>query len=206
MQAAPLRETEWQAVLDAVVALDPAPRYLVASGALPPGVPEDFYGAISRFAAVAGIRLIVDTSGPPLLHAAGPGTFLIKPNIAEMRDLAGGATAPFSDFFLQGAASALVASGRASAVVISMGAGGAVVATERGIRRILAPVVDVASRIGAGDSMVAGITLALERGATIEEAALFGVAAGTAAVITPGTQLCRREDAERLYDEMKTSV
>ena len=31
---------------------------------------------------------------------------------------------------------------------------------------------------------------------------LFGVAAGTAAVMTPGTELCRREDAERLYECM----
>jgi 6-phosphofructokinase 2 len=84
-----------------------------------------------------------------------------------------------------------------------MGAGGAIVATERGARRIAAPMVEVESRVGAGDSMVAGIVLALERGLNIDDAALFGVAAGTAAVMTPGTQLCRREDAERLYEEMK---
>jgi len=51
--------------------------------------------------------------------------------------------------------------------------------------------------------MVAGIVLALSRGMTIQDAASFGVAAGTAAVMTPGTQLCRREDTERLFKEMK---
>jgi 6-phosphofructokinase 2 len=51
--------------------------------------------------------------------------------------------------------------------------------------------------------MVAGTVLALARGKTIQDAAFFGVAAGTAAVMTPGTELCRREDTERLFKEMK---
>lgn len=206
MEGPTLRASEWIAVLDTVAALEPAPRYLVASGTLPSGVPDDFYGRLSRLAAERGIRLIVDTSGPPLRHAVGPGTFLIKPNLTEFRELTGGVAGPFTDFFLKGAASALVAAGQTRAVVISMGAGGAIVATETGTRQIAAPTVSVESRIGAGDSMVAGIVVALQRGAALEEAALFGVAAGTAAVMTPGTQLCRREDAERLFDEMKKRV
>ena len=50
--------------------------------------------------------------------------------------------------------------------------------------------------------MVAGIVLSLARGKPLRESVLFGVAAGTAAVMTPGTELCRREDAERLYESM----
>jgi 6-phosphofructokinase 2 len=205
MQGPPVRESEWNAVLESIASLDPAPKYLVASGTLPPGVPDDFYGRLSRLAAEHDIRLIIDTSGPPLRHAVGPGTFLIKPNLTEVRELTG-SSGILSDFSLQGAASALVAAGRARAVVISMGAAGAIVATERGTRRISAPTVKVESRVGAGDSMVAGIVLELERGATTEEAVLFGIAAGTAAVMRPGTELCRREDAERLFEEIKKSV
>jgi 6-phosphofructokinase 2 len=196
-----LSDHEWKAALETIRTLDPAPRYLVASGTLPPGVPEDFYAQVSRLAAERGIALIVDSSGPPLRHAVGPATLLIKPNLAELRELTGNSDA-FSDLFLEGAAASLVAAGRTRAVVISLGAGGAIVATERGTRRIAAPIVDVASRVGAGDSMLAGIVLSLERGMSIEDAALFGVAAGAAAVMTPGTQLCRREDAERLFEEM----
>lgn len=101
---------------------------------------------------------------------------------------------------------AIIFSGRTRAVVISMGAAGAIVATERGSRRIPATTVTVESRVGAGDSKVAGIVLALVRGATTEEATLFGIAAGSTAVMAPGTELCRREDAERLFDEMKKRV
>jgi 6-phosphofructokinase 2 len=68
--------------------------------------------------------------------------------------------------------------------------------------RILPPTVPIVSKVGAGDSMVAGIVLSLARGKPLMEAVLFGVAAGTAAVMTPGTELCRREDAERLYEGM----
>lgn len=201
MAGPPLSDQEWKTALETIRTLDPAPRYLVASGTLPPGVPEDFYAQVSRIAAERDIGLIVDTSGPPLQHAVGPGTLLLKPNLAELRDVTGNRDA-FSDLFLEGAASALVAAGRARAVVVSMGAAGAIVATERGTRRVSAPTVQVGSRVGAGDSMVAGIVLSLERGMPMEDAALFGIAAGTAAVMTPGTQLCRREDAERLFEEM----
>jgi 6-phosphofructokinase 2 len=206
MEGPPVREAEWKQALETIRSLEPAPRYLVASGTLPAGVPDDFYGQLSRIAAERSFRLIVDTSGPALQHAVGAGTFLIKPNLTELRELTGSTGGAFSDFFLEGAASALVSSGRTHVVVISLGSGGAIVATERGPSRIAAPIVSVGSIIGAGDSMVAGIVLSLERGLPIEEAVRFGVAAGSAAVMAPGTQLCRREDTERLFDEMKNRV
>ena len=70
--------------------------------------------------------------------------------------------------------------------------------------RISAPTVQIRSKIGAGDSTVAGVVLALHRGETLPDAARFGVACGSAAVMTEGTELCRREDAERLYEEIKS--
>ncbi|HEX7707302.1 MAG TPA: 1-phosphofructokinase family hexose kinase [Thermoanaerobaculia bacterium] len=207
MEGPEIAEPEWQAVLSKISSLDPAPEYLVASGSLPPGVPPDFYGRLSRLAAERGTHLIVDTSGAPLQHAVGPGTLLLKPNIHEFRQLtgAGDATGGFSDFFLEGAARALVSAGRSRAVLLSIGAGGAILAWEGGVKRIVAPTVKVESRVGAGDSTVAGTVLALSRGMPIDQAAVFGIAAGTAAVMTPGTELCTREDTERLYEQMSGS-
>lgn len=201
MEGPTLTEPEWKRALDAIAALQPAPRFLIASGSLPPGVPVDFYGRLSALAAERGIQLIVDTSGAPLQHAVGPGTFLLKPNLSEVRELAGGAM--FSDMLLGGMARALVSAGRTKVVAISMGAAGSFVVWDKGEARIAAPTVPVVSRVGAGDSMVAGIVVALTRGMPIDEAVRYGVAAGTAAVMTPGTELCRREDVERLYAEMK---
>lgn len=197
-----LRQSEWSQVIDLLVDLDPAPEYIVASGPLPPGVPEDFYGALSALAGERGIKLIVDTSGIPLRHAVGPGTFLLKPNLHEVRELAGGLA--FSDLLLEGMARSIVAAGKAKAVAISMGGAGAMAIWPGGARQIAAPTVPVVSRIGAGDSMVAGIVVALTRGLPLEEAIAFGVAAGSAAVMNEGTELCRRDDVERLYQQMSS--
>jgi 6-phosphofructokinase 2 len=91
-------------------------------------------------------------------------------------------------------------------VVVSLGSGGAVLTTPGEQLEIRAPTVKIRSKVGAGDSMVAGIVLALSRGRPIEEAVRFGVAAGAAAVMTDGTDLCRRSDTERLFQEMQSST
>ena len=88
---------------------------------------------------------------------------------------------------------------------MSLGAGGAFVDTTERPRRIVSPAVPIRSRVGAGDSMLGGIVARRAQGWSFEEAARFGVAAGTAAVMTEGSELCRREDAERLFAFMNES-
>jgi 6-phosphofructokinase 2 len=63
-----------------------------------------------------------------------------------------------------------------------------------------APPVVKRSTVGAGDSMVAGITYQLQRGASLREALQFGVACGSAATMNEGSQLFKAEDARRLYE------
>jgi len=84
-----LQESEWQECLKLVSALEPFPRYLVASGSLPDGVPDDFYAQVARIAKQRGARFVLDTSGPALAAAAAEGVDLIKPNLREMRELTG---------------------------------------------------------------------------------------------------------------------
>jgi 6-phosphofructokinase 2 len=81
-----------------------------------------------------------------------------------------------------------------------LGPVGALLATADGTERFRAPSVRVRSRVGAGDSMLAGVVLALARGMTLRAAIRYGVAAGAAATMNPGTQLCGREETERLFD------
>ena len=78
--------------------------------------------------------------------------------------------------------------------------------SEKYTKHILPPTVPIVSKVGAGDSMVAGIVLSLARGNSLRVSVIFGVATGTAAVMTPGTELCRREDVERLYAGMISGV
>jgi 6-phosphofructokinase 2 len=91
-------------------------------------------------------------------------------------------------------------------VALTLGDQGALLVTAALTRRAHPPEVEIRSPIGAGDSFLGGMTLALARGKSTEESFLFGLAAGTAAVITPGTELCRKEDVERLFKELVVSL
>jgi 6-phosphofructokinase 2 len=195
-----LRDSEWRRCLEELCALDPKPNYVVASGSLARGVPEDFYARVMRTANDLGARTIIDTSGKALRSSLGERVFLIKPNMRELRQLTGRKIENRSQ--QEETAESLIKHGQSEVVVLSLGKEGALMASSEGIERLDAPSVPVKSKIGAGDSMVAGIVLGLDRGLALRDAFRFGVAAGAAATMTPGTELCRREDTERLYEQI----
>jgi 6-phosphofructokinase 2 len=194
------QKQEREQFLDGLSAVEPTPDYLVASGSLPPGMPADFYARVSRLGKNRGSKVIIDVSGEALAQALKEGVYLIKPNVREFRELVGEDITEESQ--IKAEAQKMVKCGRCEVLVISLGAAGALVVSEEISERILPPTVPIVSKVGAGDSMVAGIVLSLARGKPLRESVLFGVAAGTAAVMTPGTELCRREDAERVFESM----
>lgn len=197
-----IQEDEWHQVLKRLGRLDPKPEFIVCSGSLPPGVPPDFYARIANLGKSLGMKVIVDTSGEPLTTASEKGVFLIKPNHTELETLKG---RPIENEQEQeDLVHQLVEQQRAEVVAASLGAAGALFAWKEGVFRVRVPSVNIKSKVGAGDSMVAGIVTALSRGWEVPDALRFGVAAGAAAVMTPGSELCRREDAERLYQQIKT--
>lgn len=191
---------EWSQCLEAVSHFNPRPAYIVASGSLPPGVPEDFYGRLAGLVRDMGSKLVVDTSGAALRHAVQEGVFMIKPNARELGQLADRDITNESE--QEELAQELIRSGRSEVVVVSLGAAGALMVSGEGYTRLRAPSVKPRSKVGAGDSMVAGTVIGLERGYPLVEAVRFGVAAGAAAVMTEGTELCRRNDADKLYSRM----
>lgn len=187
--------------LRAALGAAPPGGYLVASGSLPPGAGEDFYGRLAE-ALPAEVRLVLDTSGPALRRVVDAGVFLLKPNLNELAELRG---RPLDSEEEQvEAATGLVAAGAAETVVVTLGAGGALMASRDGtVERFRSPAVPIRSRVGAGDSTVAGIVTALSYGADLADAVAYGVASGAAAVMTPGTELCRREDADALVGRVR---
>jgi len=194
-------EKEWRKCLDKLYKAAPKPDYIVASGSLPPGVPEDFYARVARIAQELDARMILDTSGAPLACAVEEKRlFLIKPNLRELEALANG---DIEDEFQQETLlRQIVESGRSEAVLLSLGRGGARLAWNDGCEYFRTPTVSIKSKVGAGDSMVGGVTLSLTQGNPIPEAVRFGMSAGAAAVMTPGTELCRKKDTMRLYDSI----
>jgi len=194
------QEQEWEQSLNALSAVERSPDYMVASGSLPPGVPTDFYARAARVGKDRGAKVIIDVSGEALAEALKEGVYLIKPNVREFRELVGEDIKEESQFKAE--AQRMVKNGWCEVLVISLGAEGALMVSENVAQHILPPIVPIVSKVGAGDSMVAGIVLSLARGKPLMEAVLFGVAAGTAAVMMPGTELCRRQDTERLFESM----
>jgi|TARA_R110000868_G_scaffold67056_6_gene199348 6-phosphofructokinase 2 len=186
---------ECQRCLDAVSQLSCS--WLVVSGSLPRGVPDDFYADIIDIAQMRNMRLVLDTSGPALKAAlARGGVYLVKPSLGEMEQLVG---TPLRDSGrIIAEAKRVVESGGAEVIAVTMGHQGAIMAHAGGVLTLPALAVEVRSAVGAGDSFVAGMTHGLAMGRSLEDAFRLGIAAGTAAVMTPGTDLCRREDVERL--------
>lgn len=196
-----LRAEEWEACLAGIGGLDPMPDFVVASGSLPPGVPADFYGRLAKVVSAKRGRFVLDTSGSALAEALrSGGVYLVKPSMRELRGLVGRELIHGKE--QEEAAMEIVKDAQVQIVVVSMGAAGALLVTEKGCERIATPIVPIKSKVGAGDSMLAGIVVGLARDMPIHDAVCFGIACGAAAVMMPGTQLCRREDAERLFAEV----
>ncbi len=200
MPGAELKEVEWKQLLEVVSETVERSDYIVASGSLPPGVPDDLYARIAGLVKEKSKRMVLDTSGNALKLALREGVFLIKPNLREFNELAGDNLENESE--QEEFAGQIVSSGQSDVVVISRGAGGLLAVWNGGHEHLRAPTVPIKSKVGAGDSMVAGIVLSLARNKSLMESLQFGLAAGAAAVMTPGTELCRREDTERIFSQI----
>jgi 6-phosphofructokinase 2 len=191
-----LTETEAQQCLDAIQAAKPA--YLVASGSLPPGLPVDFYARVAKLAKQINARLILDTSGEPLKLAATEGAYLLKPNLGELSKMVGVEALEVDQ--VDEAAAEIIRRGNCEIVVVSMGPNGALLVTKDGHEHIPAPTVLKKSTVGAGDSMVAGMTWSLAQDKSPRDIARMGVACGSAATMNPGTELFRPEDVYKLHE------
>jgi len=171
--------------------------YLVASGSLSPNMPLDFFGKVATIAKGKKVKFILDSSGEPLVYGAKAGAFLLKPNLGELSKLCGVETISFTE--LETLAQKFLKNNPCEVLVVSLGPQGALMVTEDFVEYIAAPIVFQKSTIGAGDSMVAGMVLGLAQGKSLSEMAKYGVACGTAATMSPGTQLCKKKDVEALY-------
>jgi 6-phosphofructokinase 2 len=164
-------------------------------------MPHDFYSRIAEIAVRKNFKLIIDTSGEPLKKAAGEGIYLMKPSLSELTSLAG--QEKISEPEQEKFAAKVISEGKTKILVISMGGRGAMLASKDGFQYFLPPTVKLESTVGAGDSMVGAMVLKLLENWPLSEVVRYGVAAGAAATMTPGSELCRAEDTEEIYLWMK---
>lgn len=195
-----LRAEEWRQCLSALAGLEDDPRFVVASGSLSPGTPSDFYAHVARIAKERGAKAVLDTSGPSLASVLEEGVYLIKPNLRELRELVGASLE--DECAWVEACRRLTEAGCAEIIALTLGDQGALLVTNGQAWRAAALPIRAASAVGAGDSFLGAMVWALAMGRSVEDAFRYGVAAGSAALLSPGTGLCRRDDVERLYPDV----
>jgi 6-phosphofructokinase 2 len=196
MPSGELSENEWKKCVFAVDEIDPL-EFIVVSGSIPPGVPLSMFAGLSEITSRKKAKLIVDTSGPALKEALLQGVYLAKPNLGELAQLAG--IERIGNNQVEEIARSVLDTYDCKVIIVSLGKEGAMLVTKNEMHQVTPPPVTKKSTIGAGDSMVAGIIYSLENGSNLLRALQYGVACGTAATMNPGTELCTKSDADRLF-------
>lgn len=162
--------------------------WCILTGSLPGGCgPACYLNLMNRLRC----RCVLDTHGPALLEGLQARPYLVKPNLEELSLTL---NRPLNDRRAQIEAARELMRRGAQNVLVSMGSEGAMLLTPQ--RVLYAPCipVKVQSTVGAGDAMVGGLLYGLQQTGSLEQAFAYGVAAGTASVMTAGTQLLRQED------------
>jgi 6-phosphofructokinase 2 len=180
--------------------ISPSPDLVVVGGSLPPGVPSNVYYSIIMEAKKFGVRAILDSEGQWLAEGIKAKPYLVKPNVTEAEGLLGRELSD-EDAVIKGALD-IVDMG-VEIAVISRGEEGIIAATEKEVIKAVPPQVKVKSAVGAGDCTIAGLALKLANEESLFSACRLAVALGTAVVLTPGTELARRDDVEELLPQVK---
>lgn len=203
LQGPQMAEHEWRAMLKALTTSLAPGQFVVASGSLPPGVPDNFYAEVARLVRQSGGHCIVDASGAALKHALAAGVFMVKPSLHELEEHVGRSLP--TENAKREAARELVISGAAEIVALSLGADGAMLVTAGLELRLPAAPVEVRGTVGAGDSFVAGFVFRLASGASIEDAFVTAVASGSATAECHSTMLCSADRVTELEHQLVNS-
>jgi len=177
--------------------------WVMLCGSLPRGVDPRFYTDVIRSAGTRKVQTLLDTDGDPLVYGLEAGPDLVKPNQQEAERLLN--TALITRSHSLEAVQKIKAMG-AHRAVLSLGSRGAVAAAPEGVFEVVPPRVDALSPIGAGDALGAALVWALDTGKTFVEALRWGVAAGTASSVLPGSKLAALDDAKKLYSQVQVSA
>lgn len=142
----------------------PNPSFWVMGGDIPRGLPKEMYGTLIKSLQQDGIRCVLDADDEALQFGVEAKPFLIKPNEHEMTRLVNRSLEGIEQY--AGAARELVLERGIEIVVVSLGKKGMIVATRERLFHVSSPDVKPRSKMGAGDSTVAGIVYGLEKGKT----------------------------------------
>lgn len=172
----------------------------VLAGSLPPGVPDSIYADLIEMIHRQGGKVILDTSGPPLVLGCQAGPDLVKPNAYEASVITGLPVESREQIARAGQAVRKIGAGE---VVISLGKEGAMLLAGSGAWVAAAPRIEERNPIGAGDSMVGGLAWGLHQGLAVETALGWGIACGAATASLSGTAVGTRPLVEQLFSQVR---
>jgi fructose-1-phosphate kinase PfkB-like protein len=174
-----------------------AGAWLVLAGSIPaPGNPTT-YGDLITMATDHGTHTALDADGPIVEGVLDAGAFptLLKVNDHELARLAHQPVESEDDALR---IARQVHTRGVQNVVVTLGREGAVAVTPDGEYRVRPPLIEVVSAVGAGDAFTSGLICGLVRERDWIRALELAAAAGSAACLSPGTQLCAAVDISRL--------
>ncbi len=174
--------------------------WLVVAGSIPPPLSPGIYAEMISMARERRVYTVLDADGPALVAGVAAKPEMVKGNRRELERLLG---RHLDDEESTLEAARILRGMTIRTAVVTRGREGAVAECDEGSWRSLAPRVRAVSAVGSGDAFLAGVVHSLSRGGGMEEALRLGVAAGTAAVLTPGTELCHRREVDVLQPRVK---
>lgn len=174
--------------------------WLVLAGSIPPPLTAHVYTDLIHEASEMGVHTVLDADGAALQEGSAAHPDMVKGNRRELERLVG---RHLDDEESTLEAAVEVQKRGVETVVVTRGREGAVAAVDDEYLRGVAPRVRAVSAVGSGDAFLAGLVLTLSRGGNMETALRLGIAAGTAAVLTQGTELCHRREVDILLERVK---
>jgi len=176
--------------------------YLIMSGSLPRGVTANLYGQLILAAKKQKALVFLDTDGVALKESVNYEPSGIKPNLFELSRLVNRELKNEKDIVV---ACEEIHQKGVSYILVSRGKDGLILSTREQKIKAIAPQVNVGSTVGAGDSTLAGFILAHSQGKNLTECVRLACAAGTATAMTPGTELCHKEELEKILPQVEIS-
>ncbi len=196
----PIADAELERIEDVVRHRLTGARWLLICGSVPPGVPAGLYSKLIRMARDAGVRILLDTDGDPLVEGVEAGPTVVAPNKQEAERLLNTALVTRGHFF---EAAARIRRMGAENVIVSLGSRGAVGAFAGGVIEVVPPQVDAVCPIGAGDALAAAFAWAMDQGRDFPDAVRWAVAAGTASAMLPGVAFANLDQTKQIYPRVE---
>ncbi|NWB66885.1 1-phosphofructokinase [Pseudomonas sp. I8001] len=181
-------EQAQHALLEQLARIAPGYDAVVVAGSLPRGItPQWFQGLLQQLKNL-GLKVALDTSGEALRAGLNAGPWLVKPNTEELADALGHSTDAIRQLHRQGV----------EHVVVSDGAAGVSWYSPDTALHATPPKVTVASTVGAGDSLLAGMLHGLLSGDTPEQTLRRATAIAAMAVTQIGFGITDEAQLETL--------